>query len=64
MMQFSIVYDESYVYICLQKYLYTHEVVIILSCATLYIDYFISMRNGLSIAIMFMPRMNWTFSFY
>jgi hypothetical protein len=31
--------------------LYTHEVVIILSCATLYIDYFISMRNGLPIAI-------------
>jgi hypothetical protein len=36
-------------------------VVIILSCATLYIDYFISMRNGLSITIVFMPGMNWSF---
>jgi hypothetical protein len=38
--------------------LYTHEVVIILSCATLYIDYVISMRNGLPIAFVFMPGMN------
>jgi hypothetical protein len=46
---------------CLHKYLYTHEVVITLSGATLYIDYFISMRNGLSITIVFMPGMNWSF---
>jgi hypothetical protein len=57
--------SHMFIFLCLQKYLYMYQVVvIILSCGTLYIDYFISMRNGLSIAIMFMPVMNWNFSFY
>jgi hypothetical protein len=39
-----------------QKYLNTHQAVIILSCATLNHDYyFISMQNSLSIIVMFMP---------
>jgi hypothetical protein len=58
----SVLFRMSHMFISLSPEIFVHAwVVIILICATLYIDYFISMRNGLSITIVFIPGKNWSF---